>query len=64
MPMSSDLARSSNSAVSQAPLLATKLYVPQLRTDAVPRPRLIELLSHGIKQTLTLASDTPPKSSA
>src|SRR5215813_10478029 len=37
-----------------APLLTTKLYIPATRSDAVPRPRLIELLDRGLARKLTL----------
>ena len=36
------------------PLLQTKLYRPPIRTEWVPRPRLIERLSAGLDRTLTL----------
>jgi LuxR family maltose regulon positive regulatory protein len=40
------------------PLLATKLYIPPLRPNLVPRPRLIERLDEGLRQgrKLTLVS--------
>jgi len=37
-------------------LLQTKLYVPWLRPSLVPRPRLIEILNHGLTSKLTLIS--------
>src|SRR5262245_23165282 len=37
-----------------APLLTTKPHVPVPRTDAVPRPRLFELLDRGLARKLTL----------
>src|SRR5215470_10205353 len=37
-----------------APLLTTKLHIPTTRSDAVPRPRLIELLDQGVARKLTL----------
>src|SRR5262245_724430 len=37
-----------------APLLTTKLHIPTTRSDAVPRPRLIELLDQGLARKLTL----------
>lgn len=39
-------------------LLQTKLYIPLLRSNLVPRPRLIERLNHGLQQgsKLTLVS--------
>ncbi|UCH58466.1 MAG: hypothetical protein JSV61_09610, partial [Anaerolineales bacterium] len=39
-----------------SPLLATKLYIPQPRSDFVPRPRLVEKLSQGLNRKLTLIS--------
>jgi LuxR family maltose regulon positive regulatory protein len=39
-----------------APILATKLYVPPPRPEAVPRPRLIERLDEGLHRKLTLLS--------
>ena len=41
-----------------APLLATKLYIPPLRPNLVPRPRLIERLNAGLRsdRKLTLIS--------
>ena len=38
------------------PILATKLYMPTLRTGIVPRPRLVEKLNRGIQGPLTLVS--------
>jgi len=38
------------------PLLETKLHVPRLRRDLVPRPRLSERLSRGAESALTLVS--------
>jgi LuxR family transcriptional regulator, maltose regulon positive regulatory protein len=35
-------------------LLTTKLYIPATRSDAVPRPRLLELLDRGLACKLTL----------
>ena len=37
-------------------LLTTKLYVPPLRANLVPRPRLIERLDEGIDRKFTLVS--------
>src|SRR6266545_3198055 len=37
-----------------APLLTTKLHIPATRSDAVLRPRLIELLDQGLARKLTL----------
>ena len=38
------------------PLLTTKLYVPHIRPNLVPRPRLIEQLNEGSHRKLTLIS--------
>ena len=38
------------------PILATKLYVPPPRPEAVPRPRLVERLDEGLRRKLTLLS--------
>jgi len=38
------------------PLLATKLYIPPVRPELVPRPRLIERLNAGLHRKLTLIS--------
>ena len=38
------------------PILATKLYIPQPRTNVVRRPRLIERLNEGLDRKLTLIS--------
>src|SRR5512135_1375707 len=39
-----------------APILATKLYIPPARPNAVLRPRLIERLNEGMHCKLTLIS--------
>jgi LuxR family maltose regulon positive regulatory protein len=39
-----------------SPLLASKLFVPQLRPNRVPRPRLVTRLSQGLADKLTLVS--------
>ena len=39
-----------------APILATKLYIPQPRPGIVRRPRLIERLNDGLQRKLTLIS--------
>src|SRR5215217_9224433 len=36
------------------PILATKLYVPPPRPEAVPRPHLIERLNEGLRRRLIL----------
>jgi LuxR family maltose regulon positive regulatory protein len=38
------------------PLLTTKLYIPPVRPELVPRPRLIERLNAGLYRKLTLIS--------
>jgi LuxR family maltose regulon positive regulatory protein len=38
------------------PLLVTQLYVPPLRRDLVPRPRLLERLDEGLHCRLALVS--------
>src|SRR6266567_2650563 len=38
------------------PILATKLYLPQLRPNVVSRPRLLERLNEGLHRNLTLIS--------
>ncbi|MFT5194263.1 MAG: LuxR family maltose regulon positive regulatory protein, partial [Candidatus Promineifilaceae bacterium] len=38
------------------PILATKLFAPQSRPNAVQRPRLIERLNQGLERKLTLVS--------
>ena len=37
-------------------LLTTKLYIPQLSIDLVPRPHLYERLDEGLTRKLTLVS--------
>lgn len=39
-----------------APLLATKLYIPYLRSTVVPRPRLVDKLNAGLSGKFTLIS--------
>ena len=39
-----------------APLLTTKLYIPPIRPEVVPRPRLLEHLNAGLDRKLTLVS--------
>jgi ATP/maltotriose-dependent transcriptional regulator MalT len=43
-------------SVQLAPLLATKLHPPRLRTQLVPRFHLVERLQHGMAGALTLVS--------
>jgi LuxR family maltose regulon positive regulatory protein len=38
------------------PLLTTKLYIPPVRSELVPRPRLLERLNEGLHRKLTLVS--------
>src|SRR5947209_3023233 len=38
------------------PILATKLYLPRLRSNVVSRPRLLERLNEGLHRKLTLIS--------
>jgi LuxR family transcriptional regulator, maltose regulon positive regulatory protein len=38
------------------PILTTKLYIPTLRSKAVLRPRLVDLMNEGLKNKLTLIS--------
>jgi LuxR family maltose regulon positive regulatory protein len=38
------------------PLLATKLHIPSLRLDLVPRHRLLDRLETGLRRKLTLIS--------
>jgi len=38
------------------PLLTTKLYIPPVRPNLVPRPRLVERLNAGLHRKLTLIS--------
>ena len=40
----------------ETPLLQTKLYIPPVRPEMVPRPRLIERLNAGLYRKLTLIS--------
>jgi LuxR family maltose regulon positive regulatory protein len=37
-------------------LLTTKLHFPQVRSDLVPRPRLVAVLEKGLQGPLTLIS--------
>jgi LuxR family transcriptional regulator, maltose regulon positive regulatory protein len=39
-----------------ATILATKLFIPQIRSKVVSRPRLIEILKNGLQHKLTLVS--------
>ena len=42
--------------VTPIPILSTKLFAPPPRPTLVPRPRLVERLSHGLTLPLTLVS--------
>ena len=48
--------RFQGAVVPQHPLLRTKLYVPSIRPELVPRPRLIERVNEGLDRKLTLVS--------
>ena len=37
-------------------LIRPKLYIPQVRPNLVPRPRLVERLTDGLKRPLTVIS--------
>ena len=37
-------------------LIATKLYIPRVRPELVPRPRLLHALNSGLERGLTLVS--------
>jgi LuxR family maltose regulon positive regulatory protein len=43
-------------SVQDVPLLTTKLYIPPIRPELVPRPHLIERLNAGLHRKLTLIS--------
>ena len=45
-----------DSGAQDIPLLATKLYIPRVRPDLVPRPRLTNQLDEFIRRKLTLVS--------
>ena len=38
------------------PLLTTKLFIPPVRRELVPRPRLVERLNAGLQRKLILIS--------
>ncbi len=46
----------SSSGTSDAPLLVTKMHIPRLPVQHVPRPHLVELLDRGVQNALTLVS--------
>lgn len=41
---------------SAPPIITTKLYIPLLRPDLAPRPRLVDKLSARLDSTLTIVS--------
>ncbi len=43
-----------------SPLLSTKLYIPSLRPNSVPRPRLIEQLEGGLRRNRRLSLISAP----
>jgi LuxR family maltose regulon positive regulatory protein len=50
------MATPSSGNAQDVPLLSTKLYIPPVRPELVPRPRLIERLNAGLQRKLTLIS--------
>jgi len=59
MTMTSALTQLTTSTGQQFPILATKLFIPQSRSDTVLRPRLSEQLQRGLNSKLTLISAPP-----
>ena len=55
-----DRARALYNEPMSAPVLATKLYIPPPRPNAVPRPRLIERLNEGLRAGRKLALISAP----
>jgi hypothetical protein len=55
-PLSAQEAQPVQPAPEAAPLLGTKLYIPVLQPQLVPRPRLLARLTAGLAQPLTLLS--------
>ena len=51
--------RTSGDNVSSAPLAEAKLSAPRVKVDAVPRPRILELLQRGGEAALTLVAAPP-----
>jgi LuxR family transcriptional regulator, maltose regulon positive regulatory protein len=49
-------AQPARSPPAAAPLLATKLFIPALRSQLVPRPRLLERVQAGLNRKLTLVA--------
>ena len=43
-----------------APILTTKLYIPAVRPELVPRPRLIERLNAGLRAACKLILISAP----
>jgi len=50
------LAAAAGAATMTISFLTTKLYIPPVRPELVPRPRLIERLNAGLHRRLTLVS--------
>src|SRR5512139_1694673 len=42
--------------MASSPLLATKFFIPPVRTTLISRPRLLERLARGLERPLTLIS--------
>lgn len=59
MTMTPALTQLTTSAGQQFPILATKLFIPQARSDTILRPRLSEQLQRGVAGKLTLISAPP-----
>jgi LuxR family maltose regulon positive regulatory protein len=55
-PLRAQEAQPVQPAPEAAPLLGTKLYIPVLRPQLVPRPRLLARLTAGLAEPLTLLS--------
>jgi LuxR family transcriptional regulator, maltose regulon positive regulatory protein len=51
--------RTSGDNVSSAPLAEAKLSAPRVKVDAVPRPRILEVLQRGGEAALTLVAAPP-----
>ena len=50
------MATPSHAYAQDVSLLTTKLYIPPVRPELVPRPRLVERLNQGLNRKLTLVS--------
>jgi LuxR family maltose regulon positive regulatory protein len=59
MTMTSALTQLTTATGQQFPILATKLFIPQSRSDTILRPRLSEQLQRGLNGKLTLISAPP-----